>query len=227
MVATSSKAGFISNLFVGTDRRLRSIVRALLYAALAFRLLSADWVLGPMLERVASALRVRGLSPGTVAFFETINLSTALLLTWIFARYEHRRVDSYGLPVREAFGARYWEGFAIGVVNAGATERGDFRAAQLPSLASGSILQGFASGRQASGLRRDLSRWGAWRGSRCSRNPLVQAPQSVVMMVFAKRCPLLGVRWHSLCGGRKVFGEGSKMQACAVQPAHPAREYAS
>jgi hypothetical protein len=81
LVATSSKPGFISNLF-GTDRRLRPLVCALLYAALAFWLLSADWVLGPVLERVASALRVRGLSPGTVAFFETINLATALLLTW-------------------------------------------------------------------------------------------------------------------------------------------------
>ena len=124
MLATASKPGFISNLFVGTDRRLRPIVCALSYAALAFWLLSADWVLGPVLERVASALRVRGLSPGTVVFFETINLLTALLLTWIFARYEHRRVDSYGLPVREAFGARYWEGFAIGVVNAGAVALG-------------------------------------------------------------------------------------------------------
>jgi membrane protease YdiL (CAAX protease family) len=124
LVATSSKPGFISNLFVGTDRRLRPIVCALLYAALAFWLLSADWILGPVLERVASALRVRGLSPGTVAFFETVNLATALLLTWIFARYEHRRVDSYGLPLREAFGARYWEGFAIGGVNAGAVALG-------------------------------------------------------------------------------------------------------
>jgi hypothetical protein len=124
LLATSSKPGFISKLFVGTDRRLRPIVCALLYAALAFWLLSADWVLGPVLERVASALRVRGLSPGTVVFFETVNLVTALLLTWIFARYEHRRVDSYGLPVREAFGARYWEGFAIGVVNAGAVALG-------------------------------------------------------------------------------------------------------
>ena len=115
---------FIGTLLVGTDRRLRPLVRALLYAALAFWLLSADWVLGPVLERAAKALHVHGLSPGTVALFETINLATALLLTWIFARYEHRRVDSYGLPVREAFGARYWEGFGIGVVNAGAVALG-------------------------------------------------------------------------------------------------------
>jgi predicted MFS family arabinose efflux permease len=103
LVITSSEPGFIRNLFFGTDQQLRPIVCALLYAVLAFWLLSADWVLGPVLERVANALHVRGLSPGTVAFFETINLATALLLTWTFARYENRRVDSYGLPVREAF----------------------------------------------------------------------------------------------------------------------------
>ena len=124
MIIASSEPGFIGNLFFGADRRLRPMVCALVYAALAFWLLSADWVLGPVLERGAKALHVHGLSPGTVAFFETINLATALLLTWIFARYEHRRVDSYGLPVREAFGARYWEGFGIGVVNAGAVALG-------------------------------------------------------------------------------------------------------
>jgi len=124
LIIASSEPGFIGNLFFGADRRLRPMVCALVYAALAFWLLSADWVLGPVLERAAKALHVHGLSPGTVAFFETINLATALLLTWIFARYEHRRVDSYGLPVREAFGARYWEGFGIGVVNAGAVALG-------------------------------------------------------------------------------------------------------
>ena len=124
MIIASSEPGFIGNLFFGADRRLRPMVCALVYAALAFWLLSADWVLGPVLERAAKALHVHGLSPGTVAFFEIINLATALLLTWIFARYEHRRVDSYGLPVREAFAARYWEGFGVGVVNAGAVALG-------------------------------------------------------------------------------------------------------
>jgi uncharacterized protein len=120
----SSKPGSISNLVVGNDHRLRPIVCALLYAALAFWLLSADFVLGPALERAANALQLRGLSPGAVAFSEAVSLAAALLLTWIFARYEHRRVDSYGLPVREAFGALYWEGFGIGVVNAGAVALG-------------------------------------------------------------------------------------------------------
>ena len=124
MVTRSSKPGSISNLVLGADHRLRPLVCALLYAALAFWLLSADFVLGPILERAANALHLRDLSPGAVAFSEAASLAAALLLTWMFARYEHRRVDSYGLPVCEAFGALYWEGIGIGVVNAGAVALG-------------------------------------------------------------------------------------------------------
>jgi hypothetical protein len=99
---------------------LRPIFRALIYAALAFWLLSADEFLGPPIRRVATALDATTLSPGTGTFYETINLLTALLLTWLFGLYEGRRVDGYGLPIRQAFRARYWEGFALGVANAAA-----------------------------------------------------------------------------------------------------------
>lgn len=102
-----------------TDRKLRPIVRALLFAALAFWVLSADWFLGPPLQRLARALHVNGLSAGGIAFYESVNLLTALLLTGLFAWYEHRRIDSYGLPVRAAFGGRFWEGYAIGLLSAG------------------------------------------------------------------------------------------------------------
>jgi hypothetical protein len=101
---------------------VRPIIRALLYSALAFWLLSADQF--PVLDRVANALHLGELSAGTVAFHEAINLATALLLTWAFAWYEGRRVDGYGFPVREAFGSRFWEGFAIGSINAGAVALG-------------------------------------------------------------------------------------------------------
>jgi len=95
-------------------------LRALIYAALAFWLLSADEFLGPPIRRAAAALHATALSPRTGAFYETINLLTALILTGLFGLYEGRRVDDYGLPIRLAFGARYWEGFAIGVANAAA-----------------------------------------------------------------------------------------------------------
>jgi uncharacterized protein len=103
---------------------LRSFVCALLYAALAFWLLSADWMIGPALDRITDRLHLTGMSAGRIAFFETINFATALLATWIFAMYERRRVDSYGLPIWEAFRGRFWEGFAIGVVHAGVVALG-------------------------------------------------------------------------------------------------------
>lgn len=109
----------IERLFFGSDGLLRPIFRALIYAVLAFWLLSADEFLGPTLERAAGALGATGLSPARDSFYESINLLTALLLTSLFGLYEGRRVDDYGLPVRHALGARFWEGFGLGVANAG------------------------------------------------------------------------------------------------------------
>jgi hypothetical protein len=96
----------VSRVVIGTDGKLRPLVRALIYSALAFWLLSADEFLGPLLERWATALHATGLSPASVTYYESINLLTTLLLTWIFGLYEGRRVDDYGLPIRQAFGAR-------------------------------------------------------------------------------------------------------------------------
>jgi hypothetical protein len=123
-MALSMGTYLISRGLIGADGKLRPILRALIYSALAFWLLSADEFLGPPLDRAATALHATGLSPGAVTFYETINLLTALILTWIFALYEGRRVDEYGLPVRQAFGARFWEGFAVGVVIAAAVAAG-------------------------------------------------------------------------------------------------------
>lgn len=103
----------------GNHHRVRSLIYALLYALLAFWLLSADELPAPLVARAAAALHATDLSATTVAFYEAINLATALLLTWIFGLLEGRRVDDYGLPVRDAFGRRFWEGFGIGVANAG------------------------------------------------------------------------------------------------------------
>lgn len=109
---------------LGADGKLRPIYRALIYAALAFWLLSADAFLGPPLSRAATALHATGLSPWSETLYETVSLLTALVLTWMFGRYEGRRIDDYGLPIREAFGARFWEGFAIGMINPAAVAAG-------------------------------------------------------------------------------------------------------
>lgn len=113
-----------SRAVLGEDGKLRPIYRALLYAGLAFWLLSADEFLGPPLSHAATALHATGLSPARETFYEMINLLTALLLTWLFGLYEGRRADAYGLPIHQAFGARFWEGYAIGVVNVAAVAAG-------------------------------------------------------------------------------------------------------
>lgn len=56
----------------------------------------------------------RGLLAGEI--FEGIAVFGA---TAILAFFERRRIDSYGLPMSQAFGKRFWEGIAIGVVCAG------------------------------------------------------------------------------------------------------------
>lgn len=114
----------ILNAFAATNGRVRALVCALLYSALAFWLFTSGWLLGPVLRPLASALHLGRLDAPTIAFYEAVNLGTALLLTAIFAWYEHRRIDSYGLPLRGAFGALFFEGCALGVVNAGAVALG-------------------------------------------------------------------------------------------------------
>jgi len=43
-----------------------------------------------------------------------------LVATRVAAWLERRRIDTYGLPFREAFGSRYWEGTALGLAAAAA-----------------------------------------------------------------------------------------------------------
>jgi CAAX protease family protein len=115
--------GLNLNWLVGPDRRVRALWRALLFFALG------NWVLIPVLELAYSPVsRVFHLSDGLTApsilLGELLLLVATLIATLLFARYEGRRIDSYGLPVKRAFGARTWEGAAAGVIMAGAVALG-------------------------------------------------------------------------------------------------------
>src|SRR3977135_2621003 len=109
----------LKRLLVGPDRKLRMLWRAAMFFALAY------WVvplaLDPAFAFVADRLHLAaGLTAANVAINEFENLIVALICTAIFARYEGRRVDSYGLPVARAFGAHTGEGALAGIVMAGA-----------------------------------------------------------------------------------------------------------
>jgi uncharacterized protein len=111
-------SGFRSKLFAGADGRLRYSWRAALYFLLG------NYVLLPLLYRLINRLAGDELTPTNILLGELVLFVGALICTYVFARYEGRRVDSYGLPVRQALGRRTWEGALAGVVMAGAVAIG-------------------------------------------------------------------------------------------------------
>lgn len=111
-MATSAALGFV----VGGDRKLRPIWRAILWVVLtvfvAMPLLGKlfDLIVGPELAGAFA------FSPRNLSLIETFNFTCALLVTALFALYERRRVDSYGMPLGEALKWPTLEGFTIGVL---------------------------------------------------------------------------------------------------------------
>lgn len=110
-------------MILGSDGKLRPLWRAILFFLLGN--FALPYALAQPFDRLARGLHVGPeLSPLTASYWEAMLLVIAVFLTWVFGLYEGRRVDSYGLPVTQAFGARFWEGFAIGIVNAGVVALG-------------------------------------------------------------------------------------------------------
>jgi membrane protease YdiL (CAAX protease family) len=108
----------MKQIFLGNDGRLRFFWRAVTFVLLAA--FPVQYLLQFPLVPLEKALCVPdGLAPGGIAFGEAVNFITGLICTIPFALYEHRGVFSYGLPFRRMFGARTWEGFAVGLVMAG------------------------------------------------------------------------------------------------------------
>ena len=102
-------------LFIDSTGKLRYIWRAFTFFALG------TWLLFPLIEHlvvlVAKPLHVRpGLSPDFIALNDSADLVVAFVCTGIFALYEHRRMDSYGLLLHQAFGRRTFEGAISGIV---------------------------------------------------------------------------------------------------------------
>jgi uncharacterized protein len=61
-------------------------------------------------------LNLNDLSAPATFLYEFELLVVVAILTGVFALYERRRVDSYGLPLSSAFGSQFWEGAALGFV---------------------------------------------------------------------------------------------------------------
>jgi len=108
----------MKRIFVGKDG-VRAGWRFLAYTAILIGLsLASQGIAVPWAIR---ALHVpAGLTASGLLVSEVFEGLTVLIPTAILAALERRRVDAYGLPVRLAFGRRFWEGASIGVLSAGA-----------------------------------------------------------------------------------------------------------
>ena len=104
--------------FIGADGKIRFLWRAALYYVLGEYLVfpALDWIY----QHAADAVGVKpDLNAANIGFGELRNFFTALLCTGLFAIYERRRVDSYGLDINAALKSPTFEGAAVGVVMAG------------------------------------------------------------------------------------------------------------
>jgi membrane protease YdiL (CAAX protease family) len=106
------------SLFICTDGRLRHAWRAALY------FLVGNFVVLPLAYRAIRPFAGNELSARNILLGELALFSGALACTFLFARYEGRRVDSYGLPIGQALGARTFEGALAGILMAGAVAGG-------------------------------------------------------------------------------------------------------
>jgi membrane protease YdiL (CAAX protease family) len=103
-------------LFVSPDRMLRPIWRAILWVVLTV------FVVMPLLNKFLDLIIGPAppgpfvFSPSNLALAEGFNFACALIVTALFAWYEHRRIDSYGMPIAKVLKSPTWEGFVVGVI---------------------------------------------------------------------------------------------------------------
>src|SRR5262245_1968272 len=109
-------AGSAASFIIGDDRKLQPIWRAILWAVLVVFVVMP--LLGNLLDLIIGPPPPGqfAFSPANLSLSEGFNFACALIVTAMFAFYERRRIDSYGMPVGEALKAPTWEGFALGVV---------------------------------------------------------------------------------------------------------------
>jgi uncharacterized protein len=108
----------LKQILLRPDGKLRFLWRAVLFYT------ASNYLLFPLsdrlFERLAPPLHVTpGLNAGSIALEDTLSFIVVLVCTAALALYEHRRVDSYGLPVNRAFSSQTFEGAAVGIISAG------------------------------------------------------------------------------------------------------------
>jgi uncharacterized protein len=105
----------IASIFIGPSG-LRAGWRFLLFAlAIELGVFFIEEPLGQILARLF-AINPRELSAPALLIGEFVFCLSVFLITGIFALAERRRIDSYGLPIEQAFGKFFWKGMLAGLL---------------------------------------------------------------------------------------------------------------
>ena len=114
MIAERARSS-IASIFIGPDG-LRAGWRFLLFAlGIELGALIVEEPLAQVLARYF-AINLRELSAPALLIREFVFCLSVFLVTGIFALAERRRIDSYGLPIEQAFGKFFWKGMLAGLL---------------------------------------------------------------------------------------------------------------
>ena len=105
----------IASIFIGPDG-LRAGWRFLLFVlAIEVGVFVIEEPLAQVLARLL-AINLRELSAPALLIREFVFCLSVFLVTGIFALAERRGIDSYGLPIEQAFGKFFWKGMLAGLL---------------------------------------------------------------------------------------------------------------
>jgi membrane protease YdiL (CAAX protease family) len=104
----------LKSIFVGPDG-LRHGWRFLVFVAAI--IVVVKFLEQPAIRLLAATFHVQrdALSAASIIVSDGFDLIVILIVTGVFALCERRRVDSYGLPIKEAFGRLFWNGAIAGL----------------------------------------------------------------------------------------------------------------
>lgn len=101
------------NIFVGPVG-LRSGWRLLIFLALVVVLQVLFQEVVEVVLKARGIIAPEGLYAIVLLVQDAITFTAVVIATWIMARWEHRKLSSYGLPGWNALGRRFWEGAVFG-----------------------------------------------------------------------------------------------------------------
>jgi hypothetical protein len=104
----------MKEIFVGPTTGLRSGWRLLIFLAITITLQAGLQGIVLLIMKARGLAVPEGLHAIVFLVADTITLIAVVAASCIMARWERRRLTDYGLPGKNAFGWKFWEGALFG-----------------------------------------------------------------------------------------------------------------